>query len=237
MYMKSLPLVFAGALLAASLPAQAQEQITFETERNWFLEFQFGGYNPHVDAEVEGTPFADVFGQHSRLLVQASIERLIYKGFGSFGFGLNSGYTEFFGKGFIEGTDEQSADSTSLHLIPVTAFAAYRFDYPAINWGIPFVPYAKAGIGGWIFWINDAEGSTAGDGGAQGVRWGWTWSAGLALQLDFFDPRLSNEFDREYGVNNTYLFVDYTQARIDSFGKEGFNFSDNIWSGGIAFEF
>lgn len=231
MLVKSFRLLFVALLLVGALPAQA------ESERNWILELQFGGYRPDIDAEVPGSPFADVFGEKARLLSQISIERMIFKEFGSFGLGLQGGFTEFFGKGFISGTDDRSSDNTSMRLVPLMGFAAYRFDYPAVAWNVPLVPYAKAGVGGWIFWINDSLGETAGDGAAKGVRWGWSWSAGLALVLDFFDPRLSGDFDRNYGVNNTYLYVDYTEAKIDDFGGKGFNFSDNVWSGGIAFEF
>ena len=51
------------------------------------------------------------------------------------------------------------------------------------------------------------------------------------------DPRLSREFDREFGVNGTFLFVDYTQQHVTSFGRAGLDFSASTWSGGIAFEF
>ncbi len=233
MSMKLLPLLLGGVLLAASLPAQA------ESDRNWVLELQFGGFFPDVDKEpgLVGTPFADVFGTKSRLLSEISIERLVFKDFGSLGFGLKSGFTEFFGHGFIEGTETPSIDTASLRIVPINAFVAYRLDYAAIEWNFPFVPYAKAGIGGWIFWITDSKGDIDGGGKAKGVKWGWTYSAGLMLLLDVFDPRLSNEFDREFGVNNTYLFVDYTHQGVDNFGGKGFDFSDNVWSGGIAFEF
>jgi len=232
MSMKSLPLFVAGALLVAALPAQA-----IESERNWVLELQFGGYSPDVDKEVQGTPFADVFGNKNRLLTQLAIQRLVFQDFGSLGIGFNGGYSRFTGQGFLEDTDERAPDDTSLTIVPLTAFLAYRFDLPANLWDVPLVPYGKVGFGGWLFWINDALGETAGDGEAQGVRWGWSWSAGLNLVLDFFDPRLAGDFDRSFGVNNTSIYVDYTKVNVDDFGGKGFNFSDEIWSGGIAFEF
>lgn len=234
---KVVPLVFAGLLLAAALPARAYKP--FESERNWLLGIQLGSFKPHVDDEpgLTGTPFADTFGNKPRLLTQISIERLLFKELGTFGLGLNGGFSEFFGNGFVAGSDVRSIDSVSLRLVPITAFAEYRFDYAARNWDVPFVPYAKAGIGTWIFWFNNALGETSDDGAAKGARWGWTWSAGLALQLDFFDRKLSNEFDREWGVNGTFIYADYTQQRVTSFGRAGLDFSANTWSGGLAFEF
>lgn len=233
---KFLRLLFAGALLAVAIPVQAAE---YESERNWLLGLQFGSFKPEVDSEsgLSGTPFLDSFGPRPRLLSRISIERFAFKDFGTLGGGLDAGFAEFFGNAFVQGRDIPSPDSTTLRMVPITAFADYRFDWAARNLSIPFVPYAKAGIGGWLFWINDSNGDTAGDGAAKGVRWGWTWSVGLQLMLDVFDPRLSREFDREYGVNGSYLYVDYTKQDVTSFGRKGLDFSAATWSGGIAFEF
>lgn len=234
---KFLHLLFAGALLAGALPAQAAT--SYQSERDWLLSLQFGSFKPEIDKEpgLVGTPFLDVFGPRPRLLSRISIERFVFKDFGTLGGGLDAGFAEFFGNAFVEGSDTPSPDTVSMRMVPITVFADYRFDWAAQNWKFPFVPYAKAGIGGWLFWINDAHGDTAGGGAAKGVRWGWTWSAGLQLMLDIFDPRLSREFDREYGVNGTYLYVDYTQQHVTSFGRKGLDFSAATWSGGIAFEF
>lgn len=228
------------AALGCGTPAVAAE-----TPRNWVLELQFGGYSPDVDDNVAGTPFADVFGNKNRLLSLLSLERLIFKEFGTLGLGLQSGYAGFHGKSFVEGTEERSGDATSLHVIPLTLFAAYRFDYAAQHWNFPFAIYGKAGAGYWFWWVNDEDGNTAGNGEASGAKLGYTLSAGVSLLLDWFDPKLANEFDRDFGVNNTYLYVDYTRWTAKArgnffehgFGAFGLDLSDEIWSGGIAFEF
>lgn len=223
----------------------AQEIMAQESPRNWVLDLQFGSYFPSVDEGVVGTPFADVFGDGS-LLTQLSLQRLVYQGIGTVGIGLEVGYTEFFGRGFIQGTDDLSGDSTSLRVVPIQLFASYRFDYAALHWDIPFAIYGKAGIGEWIWWSNDGDGETAGDGDASGAKLGFSLAAGLAFHLDWLDPRLSREFDRNFGVNNTYVFVEYTwwNAKFRGnffehglFVTHGLDLSDEIVSGGIAFEF
>ncbi|AKU91355.1 hypothetical protein AKJ08_1742 [Vulgatibacter incomptus] len=228
--------LFAAGLLAVSVPAHASS--VFERDRNWIVDLQFGGYSPRVDRELAGaTPFKDTFGNKNRVLSQLGLQRLVFKDFGTLGIGANVGYSEFFGHGFISGTDVQSADTTHLQIVPITGFVSYRLDYPAVEWNIPFVPYGRAGIGAWIFWVSNGGGETSDDGKAKGVRWGWTASAGLQFMLDFFDPRLSAEFYREWGVAHTYVYVDWTHSKVTSFGRRGLDLSDDMWSGGIAFEF
>lgn len=241
MHRSKLELGWIAALAVVLLGASAEA----ESPKNWVLEAQFGSYQPEIDRGLTGSPFRDVFGDDRSLLAQAALQRLVFQEFGTLGVGVQSGYTEFFGRAFIEGTNERSGDNTSLHVIPLTFFASYRFDVLAERLDIPFAVYGKAGLGYWFWWSNDGRGNTAGDGDASGTKAGVVLSAGIALQLDWFDPRLSNEFDREFGVNNTYLYFDYTnwnakfRANVFKHGIEaqGLDLSDEILSGGIAFEF
>lgn len=231
--------IAALAVLLQVAPAQA------ESPKNWVLEVQFGSYQPSIDDRVPGRPFAEVFGDDRSLLSQAALQRLFFQGFGTVGVGVQSGYTEFYGKAFIEGTSQRSGDNTSLHVVPLTFFASYRFDLLAERWDIPFAFYGKVGAGYWFWWANDGNGDTAGDGDASGTKFGLTYSAGIALHLDWFDPRLANEFDREFGVNNTYVYFDWTRWNAKfrgnvfkhGFEAHGLDLSDEILSGGIAFEF
>lgn len=239
-----------AALLALAHASVAQGQTqprqmeTDTSPRNWVLELQFSGYLPRIDRGVSGTPFEDVFGDSS-LLSQLALQRLVYQGIGTLGIGVQAGYSEFFGRAFLEETNQRSGDSTSLHVVPIQLFAAYRFDYAALHWNIPFAIYGKAGVGEWIWWSNDGEGATAGEGEASGAKLGFSLSAGAAFHLDWFDPKLAREFDRNFGVNNTYVFVEYARwnakfrGNIFQHGIEvhGLDLSDEIISGGIAFEF
>ena len=56
--------------------------------------------------------------------------------------------------------------------------------------------------------------------------------------MDFFDRKHANKLDIDYGINNTYLIFEYRKATVDDFGeKEGFDFSNTTWFGGLMFEF
>lgn len=233
--------IVALAALLLGPVAQAQPMETDRSPRNWVLDLQFAGYFPQIDRGLAGTPFRDVFGDAS-LLTQIGFQRLLYQGIGTLGIGLQAGYTEFWGRAFIEGTGERSGDSTSLHVVPIQIFAAYRFDYAALHWGVPFAIYGRAGAGEWIWWTTDSGASGDDDSGA---KFGVSWAAGLAFHLDWLDPKLARDFDRNYGVNNTYVYVEWARWNAKfrgnvfrhGFDAQGFDFSDEIISGGIAFEF
>lgn len=238
LWMAALAALFYGPV------AQAQEMVTDRSPKFWVLELQFGGYEPQIDREVAGTPFQDVFGDSS-VISQLAFQRLVYQGIGTLGIGVQAGYSEFFGRALLQNSDERSGDTTSLHVVPIQLFASYRFDYAAIHWDIPFAVYGKAGIGEWIWWSNDGSGDTAGDGEASGAKLGFSVAAGLAFHLDFLDPKLARDFDRNFGVNNTYVFVEYARWNAKFRGNlfkhgieaQGLDLSDEIVSGGIAFEF
>lgn len=229
-----------AALAAVLVPAAASAQAEVDrpvqerhSPRDWTFHLQFGGYYPQLDQSTGLTdePFQRVFGSSNRLITQAGLERYLFDAFGTLGLGVSLGYSEFYGKGFFAaGPDagERSSDNTSFRTVPIQAFLAYRFDVLAENFNVPLVPYAKAGVGTWLWWT----------GGESGQRGGFSYGGGMQLLLDFFDPRLAAEFDREVGVNNSYLFVDWAAWKVDGFGSEGFDLSDDgILSIGLALDF
>jgi len=239
MYARKLSLWVALAALGLAPAAHAAEDLAQESPRKWVLDLQFGSYFPSIDEGVQGSPFADFFGGNS-LITQLSLQRLVYQGIGTLGIGLQAGYSEFFGRTFVQGTDERSGDPSYFRVVPIQLFVAYRFDYAALHWDIPFVLHGRAGIGEWIWWE-----SGPGTGDDSGAKLGFGLSAGLAFHLDWLDPKLAREFDRNFGVNNTYLFVEYTwwHAKFrgnffrHGFEAHGLDLSDEFVSGGVAFEF
>ena len=228
----SLRIAAIAALLLPAGGASAASDVP-QSPREWTFHLQLGGYLPDMDAEegLSGRPFEQVFGDDNRLLTQAGLERYVFDAFGTLGIGVSAGYAEFYGKGFFaEGPNagERSGDNTSFTVVPLQAFVAYRFDVPALAWSIPLVPYAKAGVGAWLWWT----------GGMSGQKAGFSYGGGLQLHLDYFDNRLANEFDRNIGVNNSYLYVDWAAWEVDGFGGDGFVLSDDgIVSFGLALDF
>lgn len=238
------PVAFALAAAAtASLLAPASARA--ESVQVGAFEFKLGSYRPQIGSEtgLSQSPYTSAFGSKSILLGELEFDKQFFQGFGSLGAGLSVGYGEVYGHGvYGSGTEvgKASEDSTALRLIPLKLLAVYRFDVLAKRFNIPLVPFIKVGLVDVLWESLDGTGSVSKglDGKkGQGGRLGYEGALGLSLLLDFFDQTLADEFDKDVGVNHSYLFAEYRIDRIDGFGSKGIILSDNILSGGLALEF
>lgn len=246
-------------ILGAPLVAQAQSEAIsssaerYRSEKSWAMEFRMGPYRPDIDSESrfaklpEGQrPHQLYFGSKQRLLTQAELDYQVFNGFGSLALGFSAGYFRETAQAIIESTADSaqpvtSGDGTRLTLLPTSLSLVYRFDVAAVRWGIPVVPYAKAGID-WVYWsITNGNGQIAsgGNGGrGRGDATGYHTAVGLSLLLDVFDQGAAQEFDAETGVNHTYLFVELSHYALNGLGsKPQPRLGDTTWSAGFMFEF
>lgn len=236
--MRALAAGLAAALLAASVPALAQED---ESPLRFAVELKFGPYYPDVDTEPGvGSPYEDVFGEKQTFMFLAEFDWQFVRLPGiSFGIGLLAGYFQDTGKGLDPDTGERAGEETQLKVLPGHFDAIVRVDALPRFTKVPLVPFVKAGVSYYIWWVENGRGigryeGTTGYGGT----WGWNFSAGLMLLLDFFEPAAARTFDQEAGVNNSYLYADFFMARIDNFGdRNKLNLSDMTWTVGLAIEF
>jgi hypothetical protein len=237
----------AGALLVAPSGARAQTP----SPRIGSFELGTGTWAPNVDADFgappAGSPPGDgpweqMFGSHRRWAFRAGISRTLLTGFGSLDLGVRAGFTKASAKGFInKGTTaapdwQRSGDTTSFQLVPTSLMLTYRLDYFADRFNVPFAPYGRVALERYNWWITDGSGKTS----RKGATNGWSMSGGLALLLDFFDPGLARDLDRESGVNHTYLFFEVTKSKVDDFGSsKSWDLSDQgiAYSGGLLFVF
>src|ERR1044071_10249915 len=51
----------------------------------------------------------------------------------------------------------RSADHNEFRLVPTELSATYRFTWLDDTYGVPVVPYARAGLGYYIWWISVAD--------------------------------------------------------------------------------
>ena len=243
--MKRILLALALAFAASAAPAAA-----VESPRWGSFELAVGGYRPNIDAEFGGqaTPYRDVFGNGRGLMVRMDAAYSLIVDYGSLDVGMGVGYTEKYGKGFLLDGVTRS-DTTGLRLIPVRVHLTYRLDWFANRWSIPLAPYGRISLERYNWWVTNGVGDiakTVAQAGASsrsgyGATNGWSVSAGVALQLDFFDGRLARDMDNNTGINHTYLFVDFTKSFIKDFGSStSWDLSDDrkiTLSGGILFVF
>jgi hypothetical protein len=231
------------AVVLTALPGMAQEtsDVPNQSPRSGAVEFRLGGYRPALDAEeaLEGArPFSEIFGGSNLLLFEVEMQRFFYQGIGTAGVSLSVGYAEKYGAALTE-SGAASSERTGFHVLPLHLRGVYRFDYPAFRWGIPLVPYIKPGLIFTPWWVTkggDVEEPALG-GTGRGAKFGWEVVGGMAFLMDVLEPRLARDFDSDLGVNHSYLFAEYTYAKVNNFGGKGFDLSDGYWMFGLALDY
>jgi hypothetical protein len=235
-------LLLAAALALAAGPARA------ESPRSGSFELRLSWYRPDLDSEFGGAihPYADAFGTSTAVLFQLAFAKSLWiSEVGTLDLGFGAGYWEKYGVGIT--TTGVVGDRTTLKMVPLQLYAGYRVDYLFERLGIPFAPYARAALVDHLWWVNDGAGNTASwtspTGGASrgsGQTYGYAFTGGVALVLDFFDPTMAREMDLDSGINHTLVYGDVTKSVIDDFGsKKSWNLSGAglVYSVGLQFVF
>jgi len=220
-----------------------------ESPRNVNLEFKLAAwYVPEVDSEFAAGvhPYKDVYGDSSLLLFQSRADYLIYSGvFGTVAAGGGFGYGQKTGHGFLSDGETKASDSTTLHLLPLEFGVLYAYDWLAQRWSIPVVPYGRFDFAHAFWWFTDGVGDTASytvndEKAADGLggTWGFRLTGGARLLLDVFAPAMARTFDVDFGVNNSYLLVEYVWCKLDDFGSSSsIHLGGSYINFGLAFEF
>ena len=233
--------------------AQAQDRI-LESSRTSNFEIRLGGYVPDIDEEFlpyslardadgneirvpEKRPYEEIFGNDDRLMVMALYEQHIFKSFGTLSAGFGAGYWSAECDGIPE-EGSSATDTTEMTIVPLIAQMSYRFD--AFQHLVPVVPVVRLGLDYYMWRITDGSGDVAefvpGE-PAQGATWGWHANFGLHLLLDTLAPEMAADFDRDAGVNHSYLTFDFHTANINNFGSgSSFRLGDNTVFVGLAFD-
>lgn len=212
-------LVVAAALLSVAVPAMAAE-----SQRWGSIGVSVGKYRPDIDSEfgAGSGPYQAVFGDRRGWIVRGDFSKTLFSDYGTLDVGAGLGYWEIYGRG-LSLTNVPTGDGTGLRMIPVRASLTYRFDVFArqLRW-FPIAPYGRVSLDRYHWWINNGAGDTArslsGKKGS-GATNGYSLSLGAMLLLDSIDPMLARDMDRESGVNDVYLFIDFTKSFISDFGS------------------
>jgi hypothetical protein len=212
-----------------------------ESPQRFAVELKFGPYYPDVDNEPgTGTPYADVFGNKSSMHFLAEFDwQFLHVPGVSFGLGVMAGVFQDKAKGLDPDTGERAGEKTTLTVLPGHLDIVIRIDVLPKYTRVPLVPFVKAGLSYYIWWVENGRGLGRSEGTTgYGGTFGWNFSAGLMLLLDVFEPSAAQTFDQEVGVNNSYIYADFFLARIDQFGSRNkLDLSDITWTVGLAIEF
>ncbi len=223
-----------------ALPAAASAAVpgfdlpSHDSPQDFALELRVNFSKPEIDSAtgLNGKPYDATFGSDQQTGIGAEFDwqfaRLPHVG--SLGVGVGVGRWAAVSKAVNYVDLSATGDDTSLELWQFSGLAVARLETLA-EAGIPLVPFAKAGLGYslWRAFGPDGTYSSKSATGhrAVGASYGFQWSAGLALLLDQFDPSSAKNLDQATGVNNTYLFVEYTNARLRSSSS-----GSALWVGG-----
>ena len=174
-----------------------------------------GFYQPAIDSEtVDGEPIFPIydcfFDNETLSLLHLDFGYRFLEGFGNLQVGMGLGYAQ--ARGNAQTADiltsgacgETSSGSVALHLMEFRPYLAYYFDPMYVHWGIPFVPYLKAGLSTFLYgWTHDGELDRSGEADGQyatGIRPAIDSSAGL---LSVF--RLAGASSDPSGALNRFL--------------------------------
>jgi len=203
-------------LILLAIPALAQAEDSTTEPPQWSFEIKGGLFYPAL------SNFSQYYGEKD--VPQYSLA-LAYKIIRQIDIGVEGGYITARGTasaplhGIMTG-------SVTLDLIPVNAFLLFRGVLSEQQW---IVPYAGGGYTKILY--NEAiENQSSVKGSANGYH----VRGGLQFLLDALDTESANEFQSEYGVNHTYLFVEaeYTHALTSSVNLGGTGYLV-----GLLFEF
>jgi len=253
-----------GAILVLAAPTTAGAESPVQGNVDLQLGPYFPRIDEEFDNSDE-QPFADTFGSDNTTMAQLDAVYYLWDQHGKLGVGASFGYAKFSGQAQIEGgegsngggsdgggsngggsgdgvSDEDGVDlteQTNFNVFPLGVIATYRWDHPVQEWDIPVALRGELGFDYYLWRIADESGNTAdtgdlsGSGGTPGVH----ASLRGELLLDWIDPKSAAQFDFSWGINNTYLFWEFTFSRVRDFDGEGFRLGDNFWRLGLAFEF
>ncbi len=209
----------AMALSLAPAPARAESPITGS------VELRLGTFKPDIDSDVATSPgpYQKAFGGKRPLKFEALASKALWRGFGTFEAGLGAGFFRATGRGVFASDGSPSSDKTVLNIVPTSLALTWRFDLVQDRFNFPIVPFARASLERYNWWITDGAGKTVKSGATNGYSYG----GGLGLALDFLDPTLGREMDTESGVNHVLAVVELKKTQIDDFGsKKSWDLSD-----------
>ena len=219
---------------AWSKPVQSQSPMTSS------VTFTGGAYQPRIDEEFlprDGVqrPYERVFQDQSPVMFVLQVERHIFQDKGILSLGGGFGYWSVEGDGLSVTT---VTETTEMSITPYSVYGAYRFDiFKEI---IPVIPVLKLGLNYYTWSIYDGSGEIASfvDGSeASGGTFGWFYSVGAHFLLDFLDQEMAWAFDRDAGVNHSYLSFEYQSAQVDDFGDpNSFRLGNDIFLFGITLD-
>jgi len=113
-------------------------------------------------------------------------------------------------------------------LFPQQAYLLYQFAFLKDQ---ALVPYLGGGYSRFTYRSQLDGGNTI-----KGAQEGYHYRAGLALLLDWINPSMAHDAE-EWGLDNSYLFIEAQYAKIEDFGDAPIDLGGWSYWGGLSYEF
>jgi hypothetical protein len=229
---------------------------SYESTQMFAAELRISPFTPDIDSDpsLNGcTPFADTFGTGPSVLIGAELDwqALRIPHIGSFGPGIGIGTVSYTASApftssqarqgsCLKSTGALSGEQTSLNIYPMYLVGVLRLDALWREVGVPLVPYAKLGFAAALWQSSNTLGTSNFNGQAgQGYSIGSQLGLGISFNLNVFDQYAAKNFDEAMGVNNTYIYAEWTNETLDGLGLQGhpLRVGGTSWTFGLTWEF
>jgi hypothetical protein len=117
--------------------------------------------------------------------------------------------------------------------------AVVRADVLWRDFGIPFVPFAKGGLGAgaWRAWNSGGTARSPNGTEGRGMSWGTFVAVGASFPLDALDPGTARMADLALGINVSHVFIEYGWLALEGlFQRHALYVGTSTWTAGLAFE-
>jgi hypothetical protein len=226
----------------------------------WHAALRLGPYTPQIDKQLGGPspgPYEAMFGGAS-VMPMLDVDRVLWDDFGQLGVGISVGYMGKKAHPYLIGTSpmdpnrpRSEADENTVRMIPLALSAVYRFTYLDDEYGIPVVPYVRAGLGYYVWFIhkNDNLAAVCKDGSdivanpacdknkGDGASLGVVGSIGIAIRAERIDHEAAKQMQQS-GLEHAGFFGELSIGKVDGFGSQSkLSVGDTTWFAGVDFEF
>ncbi|MBI2026310.1 MAG: hypothetical protein HYS98_00620 [Deltaproteobacteria bacterium] len=189
-----------------------EEEDVFESSQWFSLNPKIGQYVPSKTQGLYGD-FQNLYGDETGLWGELTLEFQPITNYGILGLRGTGGFH------YIE--DQASRFEN----IPLHAGLIYHFKYFRHQ---PFVPFIEGGVSYYFMTQRGQNDYTREREGVYG-------SAGIQVNLNAVEPKVADRFDLNYGVNNTYLTIEYRVIRTPNAGI--MNLDGEFLMAGLMMEF
>ena len=226
----------------------------------WHAGLRLGPYTPQIDAQVGGPspgPYKAMFGG-ATVMPMLDVDRVLWDGFGQVGVGISLGYMSKKDHPYLKGMSSldpdpqrSAGDINTFRMFPLALSAVYRFTYLDDEYGIPVVPYVRAGLAYYVWFMhtNDDLSKVCSDGSdittnpgcdknkADGASLGVVGSIGIAIRAERIDREAAKSMQQS-GLEHAGFFGEISLGKVDGFGSQTkLSVGDTTWFAGVDFEF